>query len=132
MQEALRDFQEEIKQIPHMYSAKKIQGKKLYDLARKGIEVKRQAVKITVQTHFIRYEYRVLEQRIACSKGTYIRSIAYDLGKRLGCGAQLTNLKRTRSGLFTLDQCIREEQLTSPTYDLSKNLLVCGHLSPLS
>lgn len=123
VQEALKHFQGEIEQIPPMYSAKKIQGKKLYDLARKGIEVERQPVKITVQTHFIRYEYPVLELRIACSKGTYIRSIAYDLGKRLGCGAHLTNLKRTRSGLFTLDQCIGEEQLTASGYDLTKYLI---------
>ena len=103
-----------------MYSAKKIQGKKLYDLARKGIEVDRQLVKITVQTHFI---YPVLQLRIACSKGTYIRSIAYDLGKRLGCGAHLTNLKRSRSGLFNLNQCIGEELLTAPGFDLTQKLI---------
>lgn len=122
VKEALKHFHGEIEQIPPMYSAKKIQGKKLYDLARKGIEVERAAVKVQVQTDFIRYEYPILELRIACSKGTYIRSIAYDLGKRLGCGAHLTNLRRTRSGIFLLENCIGDEELASPAFDLTKKL----------
>jgi tRNA pseudouridine55 synthase len=120
---ALEFFQGEVEQIPPMFSAKKKQGKKLYELARKGEEVEREPIKIQLETHFIRYEYPCLELRIACSKGTYIRSIAYDLGQILGCGAHLTNLRRTRSGQFTLEHCIREEELASLDFNLQANLL---------
>lgn len=115
---ALERFQGEVDQIPPMFSAKKKQGKKLYELARKGLEIERDAVRIRLETHFVSYKYPKLHLRIACSKGTYIRSIADDLGKLLGCGAHLTNLKRTRSGKFTLDGCLTEEELTSPSVEL--------------
>ncbi|MBX9695198.1 MAG: tRNA pseudouridine(55) synthase TruB, partial [Cyanobacteria bacterium] len=108
IEKALESFQGTIEQIPPMYSAKKKQGKKLYELARKGQEVEREPVQITIQTRLIRYEYPYLELQVDCSKGTYIRSIAYDLGVMLGCGAHLTNLRRTRSGCFHLDQCVSE------------------------
>lgn len=120
---ALEKFQGEVEQIPPMFSAKKKQGKKLYELARKGLEVEREPVKIQLQTHFISYHYPFLCLRIACSKGTYIRSIAHDLGGMLGCGAHLTNLRRTRSGIFTLEQCISDQELASPAFDLIARLL---------
>ena len=120
---ALENFQGEVEQIPPMFSAKKKQGKKLYELARKGLEVEREPVKIQLQTHFISYSYPFLRLRIACSKGTYIRSIAHDLGGMLGCGAHLTNLRRTRSGIFTLEQCISDDELASPAFDLIGRLL---------
>ncbi len=116
---ALKQFQGEVEQVPPMFSAKKKQGKKLYELARKGQEVERDPVKIRLETTFIRYNYPYLYLRIACSKGTYIRSIGHDLGCLLGCGAHLTNLRRTRSGNFRLDECITEEELTSPSFNLS-------------
>lgn len=115
---ALTLFQGEIEQIPPMFSAKKVQGKKLYELARKGQEVERHPVKVHVQTQFVQYKYPFLCLRIACSKGTYIRSISHDLGKILGCGAHLTNLRRTRSGQFTLEDCINEAELVSPDFNL--------------
>lgn len=120
---ALENFQGEIDQVPPMFSAKKRQGKKLYELARKGIEVERAPVKVRVKTEFISYCYPYLHLRIECSKGTYIRSIAHDLGLLLGCGAHLTNLRRTRSGIYTIDQCISENDLVSPTFDLEKRFL---------
>ncbi len=120
---ALNLFQGEIEQIPPMFSAKKMQGKKLYELARKGLEVERKPIKLQVETHCIRYEYPYLELRIICSKGTYIRSIAYDLGQMLGCGAHLTNLRRMRSGHFTVENCITEEQVVSQTFDLQSYFL---------
>lgn len=123
IQESLTSFQGEIEQIPPMYSAKKKQGKKLYELARKGVEVEREPVKINLQTQLISYEYPRLVLRIACSKGTYIRSIAYDLGQLLKCGAHLNNLKRTRSGTFTLENCIGEAEFLSPTFNLQDKLL---------
>lgn len=118
IQHALKAFQGEIEQVPPMYSAKKIQGKKLYELARKGIEVERKAVKVALETTLIRYEYPLLELKVMCSKGTYIRSIAYDLGLKLGCGAHLSNLRRTRSGKFCIQDCISEADIFSPSVDL--------------
>ncbi len=109
--QALTSFQGEVKQTPPMFSAKKIKGKKLYDLARKGIEVERKEVSITLETTLIKYAYPILELKIKCSKGTYIRSIANDLGNMLGCGAHLSQLTRTRSGEFILQNCISEDEL---------------------
>lgn len=109
--EALSHFQGEIEQIPPMYSAKKQQGKKLYELARQGIEVERAPVKVTVEAEVLSYRYPYLELRVKCSKGTYIRSLGHDLGQKLGCGAHLTQLRRTRSGIFTLADCVKEEDL---------------------
>jgi tRNA pseudouridine55 synthase len=123
IQQALALFQGEIEQVPPMYSAKKIQGKKLYELARQGIEIERKAVKIVVETRLIRYAYPHLELQVLCSKGTYIRSIAYDLGLKLRCGAHLSNLKRTRSGKFCLEDCISEADLQSPSIDLQGRFL---------
>ncbi len=113
LQDGLKTFQGQISQIPPMYSAKKQQGRKLYELARKGIEVERQPVLITVDIELIRYDFPFVELRIACSKGTYIRSIAHDLGELLGCYGHLTGLRRTRSGSFHIDQSIDGSQLES-------------------
>ena len=112
---ALERFQGEIEQTPPMYSAKKVSGKKLYELARKGITIERKAEKITVKTTLIHYHYPFVELRIQCSKGTYIRSIAHDLGQILGCGGFVKTLTRTRSGPFTLEQCVQINTLTKET-----------------
>lgn len=116
IQLALQSFQGTVLQTPPMFSAKKIQGKKLYELARKGIEVPREAVPITLQTEFLSYTYPFLELQIRCSKGTYIRSIAHDLGLQLGTGAHLVELSRTRSGPFTLEECIEGTLLNTPHF----------------
>lgn len=104
--EALTHFQGEFLQIPPMFSAKKINGQKLCDLARKGKTIDREAVKITAETILIDYSYPKILIKVNCSKGTYIRSIAHDLGIHLGCGAYLSCLKRTKSGSFHLEDCI--------------------------
>lgn len=122
VQEALLQFQGEIMQVPPMYSAKKVAGKRLYELARKGIDIKREALKITCHVTLLRYEYPYLELRIACSKGTYIRSIAHDLGEYLGCGAHLSNLKRVRCGKFHIENCVSAEDFSSPSFDLKSKL----------
>ena len=119
----LEKFQGEIDQIPPMYSAKKVQGKKLYELARNGIEIERKAVKVRVEIEFIRYEYPLLEIRVACSKGTYIRSLGHDIGQMLGCGAHLTSLRRTQSGSFKIDDCLTEEKLNDPSIDLTDHIM---------
>ena len=111
VEQAVSLFQGEILQTPPMFSAKKVQGKKLYELARKGIVIDRIAVPVNVQTELLSYEYPTLELQIRCSKGTYIRSIAHDLGLHLGCGAHLIELRRVRSGGFSVEHAITPEQL---------------------
>ncbi|MBA3722146.1 MAG: tRNA pseudouridine(55) synthase TruB [Parachlamydiaceae bacterium] len=120
---ALNHFQGDIEQIPPMFSAKKIGGKKLYELARKGKEVERAPVKINVETQFIDYKYPHLHIRVKCSKGTYIRSIAYDLGKLLGCGAHLSNLQRTRSGVFNIENCLDGALLKNPEMNVASKII---------
>lgn len=122
VQEALQSFQGAILQTPPMFSAKKVGGKKLYELARKGEEVERKAVEVTVQTQLKGYEYPYLDLEVSCTKGTYIRSIAHDLGVKLGCGAHAEQLRRTESGQFKLEQCISFEQLEDPSFDLKAAL----------
>ena len=100
VEQALSQFQGNILQTPPMYSAKKVQGKKLYQLARSGIEVARSPVPITVSTTLLSYEYPFLTLRIVCSKGTYIRSIVHDLGNLLTCFAHASALRRVRIGEF--------------------------------
>lgn len=122
VESAIQAFQGEILQIPPMFSAKKIGGKKLYDLARKGIEIERPPVKVTLAIQLINYEYPKLEILVDCSKGTYIRSLAFDIGKALGTGAHLFALTRTKSGPFTLKECIPQSHLTNLAYDISPHL----------
>lgn len=104
--EELKNFQGEVEQTPPMFSAKKVNGKKLYELARQGQTIERKPVKVFLHTELVAYQYPILELRINCSKGTYIRSIANDLGQRLGCGAHLTELIRTRSGNYHLEDSL--------------------------
>jgi len=118
----LLSFQGEILQVPPMYSAKKIQGQKLYDLARKGITVERAPVAVQLQVKLIRYNYPLLEIEVSCSKGTYIRSLAHDIGQRLGCGAHLVELARIRSGSFLLEQCIPQAELKNPNFSIASHL----------
>lgn len=106
VQDAIALFQGEIEQLPPMFSAKKVNGQKLCDLARKGKTVERTPVKVYVETTLIEYRYPFLNLHVKCSKGTYIRSIADELGKHLGCGAHLSALERTRSGTFHLEECL--------------------------
>jgi len=107
----LKSFQGEVDQTPPMFSAKKINGKKLYELARQGKTVERKSVKVNLETTLISYNYPHLTINAKCSKGTYIRSIAYDLGLMLGCGAHLSNLRRLRSGSFKIDACFSGQTL---------------------
>lgn len=106
IRQAVNNFQGRVLQVPPMFSAKKQNGKKLYELARKGETVERPPVNVEMATTILKYEYPFLVLHVKCSKGTYIRTIANDLGNLLGCGAHLTNLQRTRSGRFSIDQCL--------------------------
>jgi tRNA pseudouridine55 synthase len=117
IEHVLSKFQGTLQQTPPMFSAKKIDGKKLYELARKGITVERKSVPVTLSIELLSYSYPYLQLRVACSKGTYIRSLAYDIGLALGCGAHLSRLTRTRSGSVTLSECCDGSRLMEPGYD---------------
>ncbi len=119
VEEALLSFQGDCLQTPPMFSAKKINGQKLYDLARKGVQVEREPKTFRLKTTLIRYEYPEIELHIACSKGTYIRTLAYDLGNLLKSGAFLSALTRVRSGSFTLSDCISQENISNAEFDIA-------------
>lgn len=104
VESAVMAFLGESMQVPPMYSALKVNGKKLYELARQGKEVERPARPVTV------YEIKILEEchpeytiRVKCSKGTYIRTLCHDIGQALGCGAVMQSLKRTKVGDFRIE-----------------------------
>ena len=103
----LPEFTGEIEQIPPPYSAIKIQGKKAYELARKGETVELDPRTITIyHLDFVSYKPPDLTLSVECSAGTYIRSLAHDLGEKLNTGAHLANLRRVKSGPFTLEECV--------------------------
>lgn len=107
VEEILDGFRGEIEQIPPMHSALKQGGRRLHELARRGIEVERKPRRVIVhelKLHSLDLPCMLIEVR--CSKGTYIRSLAMDIGSKLGCGAHLTALRRTSAGPFLLDDAI--------------------------
>ncbi|MCL2565544.1 MAG: tRNA pseudouridine(55) synthase TruB [Defluviitaleaceae bacterium] len=104
----LEKFIGEISQIPPMYSAIKIGGEKLYNLARKGIEVERKARKVNIYSiDILEYEGESARIKVKCSKGTYIRTLCADIGEILGCGAAMGELLRTVSGDFCIEDSIK-------------------------
>ncbi len=112
----LQTFRGDIQQTPPMYSAKKVEGKKLYELARKGVEIERKPVAVSVHSlEVFKSEVESPESafriRVACSAGTYVRTLAEDIGRELGVGAHLTALRRTRAGRFTIDQAVTLDEL---------------------
>ena len=110
--EAIKSFKGESEQLPPMFSAKKVNGKRLYKLARKGIMVEREAKKISIKKIEVEnIDLPLVTFRVVCSKGTYIRQLAHDIGGKLGCGAYLAELIRTRSGDFTIDKAINFSRL---------------------
>lgn len=118
LKQAIKELTGDIRQIPPMYSAVKINGQKLYDLARQGVMVERSARPITVYSWIIegpKSNYSFKESfvsLISCSKGTYIRTLIDDLGERLGCGAHMGSLLRLQSGIFQLEQGVTLDQLS--------------------
>lgn len=113
VQKALEQFRGEIMQLPPMYSAIQINGKRLYDLARQGIEIERERRPVTITSLELidRDEQNnayVID--VACSKGTYIRTLCADIGEALGCGATMTALRRTQAAGFSLEDSITLEQ----------------------
>lgn len=117
LRKALLSFCGTISQIPPMFSAKKIGGKKLCDLARQGIQIERQPVLVQVQIELLRFDFPTADLKISCSKGTYIRSLAHDLGVHLGTGAHLTALRRTRSGHFRIEDAFCQKLLLTTDFN---------------
>ncbi len=108
----LQKFRGEIEQVPPMYSALKYQGKKLYELAREGITVERKPRKVSIyDLKLLSFEHSLLKLDVMCSKGTYIRSLAEDIGQALGCGGSVSTLCRTVCGQFRIDQAYSFPQL---------------------
>jgi len=105
-------------QIPPMFSAKKVQGQKLYELARKGIEIERQPSQIEIfYITLNEYTYPHLRITVHCSSGTYIRSLGHDIGQKLGCGAYLNKLSRTKIGKFDIKDSVTLEKLNSDNWE---------------
>lgn len=110
----LAKFTGVIDQVPPMYSALKQNGKKLYELARAGITVERKARRITIYAiTLLAFSKDELSLEVSCSKGTYIRSLAEDIGNYLGCGGTVKALRRLQAGQFSLDDAYTIEQLTT-------------------
>lgn len=109
---AVASFQGEYQQIPPMYSALKVDGKKLYELARAGKEVERKARTVTIyEIEILELSLPVVKLRVSCSKGTYIRTLCADIGEKLGCGGAMKSLERTRVGGFFLRDAITLKEL---------------------
>jgi len=112
LENAIEHFVGDIEQLPPMYSAIKQNGKKLYELAREGIEVDRKKRKITVyECELMDFNGDTFKIRVRCSKGTYIRSICHDIGQCLGCGACMTSLVRTKSSVFDIENSLRLDEI---------------------
>jgi tRNA pseudouridine55 synthase len=137
----LNDFRGEIEQVPPMYSAKKVAGKKLYEHARKGETIDRPPVRINV------YELEMVDDiplrtpdsafriRVVCSAGTYIRTLAEDIGRAVGVGAHVAELRRTRAGRFELSQSITLDDLEKHTDATAKLIAMdtaVGHLPSIA
>lgn len=126
LNDALDHFRGETWQVPSMYSALKHQGRPLYDYARQGIDVERQARRIVIHDlQLIRWQGEELELRVYCSKGTYIRTLIDDLGEKLQCGAHVTALRRLQVGNYSCDKMMTLQQL----YDLSEQAHIEGNVS---
>ena len=111
---ALDAFRGEIQQIPPMYSALKVNGQKLYELARKGKEVERKARTITIhQLDCLDFSGNTAKIRVRCSKGTYIRTLCKDIGEALGCGGCMAALRRIAAGAYPIEQAIPLAELVA-------------------
>ncbi len=116
--EVMEGFKGEITQIPPMYSAIKVNGQKLYDLARKGVEIERKVRKVSIyEFEILEYEFPKAKFKITCSKGTYIRTLIDDLGEKLGSFAYVDSLCRSKVGDFYIEDSIKSQNLLSMDKD---------------
>jgi len=122
--QVINSFVGEIKQVPPMYSALKVNGKKLYELARAGIEIEREARPIVIyDIEITDFKIPYVKFRVKCSKGTYIRSLCYDIGELLKCGGMMWNLQRTATGQFHIENAINIQDLNEENIN--------GHIMPI-
>lgn len=114
VEETLQKFKGRIEQVPPAYSACKIEGVRAYDLARRGEEVDlKPKILVIDEIELLDYTQTELKVRVVCSKGTYIRALARDIGQALGSGAHLTDLRRTRVGAVALDDCLPPDRVAT-------------------
>jgi tRNA pseudouridine55 synthase len=112
LEKALEGFRGDIRQVPPMYSALKLRGQPLYNLARAGTTVERESRPVTIyRLDLLDWQNPIVTLEIECSKGTYIRSLAHDLGEKLGCGAYMKTLVRTAYGIFSIENAVIPEAL---------------------
>ncbi len=112
VRDAVMSFCGEYMQVPPMYSALKVNGKKLYELARAGKEIERQPRPVNIhEIEILEMQLPVVKFRVACSKGTYIRTLCADIGEKLGCGGTMKSLLRTKVGIFELPEAITLAEL---------------------
>ncbi len=124
-------FRGEIEQIPPMYSAVRVNGQRLYDIARSGAVIEREPRKITIYTlNLLDYNCKTHEGEfeISCSRGTFIRTIIHDIGEKIGCGALMTSLVRTKACGFSLENCVTLEDLQKLS---DENISAEKHLFPI-
>ncbi|RZH29981.1 tRNA pseudouridine(55) synthase TruB [Acinetobacter pittii] len=125
IEQTLEKFRGDIQQVPPMYSALKKEGKPLYELARKGIEIEREGRPVTIYAlELIEFTENSITLDVTCSKGTYIRVLGEDIGEALGCGGHLTMLNRTQTGHFELIPSYTIEYLESLTEEQREALLL--------
>jgi tRNA pseudouridine55 synthase len=131
----LPEFTGDILQVPPMYSAKKIKGKKLYEFAREGIEIDREPVALHIHKIAVEIASQLFEKtadtvvlHVTSSAGTYIRTLAEDIGRKIGIGCHLAELRRVRAGRFSIDQAVTLEELET----LAENHLVPGRIVPMN
>jgi len=128
---AVLSFSGDIMQVPPMYSAVRVNGKKLYEIARKGMEVERKPRPVTISSidnlRIMREDGSVRASfDVSCSKGTYIRTLCSDIGERLGCGAHMESLVRTRSGPFRIEDSVTLEEVERRFRDGTLDRIILG------
>lgn len=118
IEKALNSFRGDILQVPPMFSALKRDGKTLYDLAREGVSIERQARSVRIEKlEILEFADELLTVEVTCSKGTYIRVLAEDIGEALGCGAHLASLRRTKVGVLSLEDAVTLQALETMSVD---------------
>jgi tRNA pseudouridine55 synthase len=124
----MKRFEGEILQVPPMVSAKKIKGKRLYKLARQGITIEREPVKVKINhLEITSVDLPLVAFKVSCSKGTYVRQLAEDIGEGLGCGAHLAELRRTVSGEFSIEEATTVTDLKAiEKENLEKIIIPCN------
>lgn len=123
VEETLQKFLGEIKQIPPSYSAVKVNGKRAYEYARKGAEVEIKPKTLVIdEIELLEYDMPTIKIRVVCSKGTYIRALARDIGQALNSGAHLTGLQRTRIGDIRVEDCISIETFRAQLDELKAQM----------